>query len=187
MFFQLALCLGIWFTGLVVLLLRSHPTFYPVAMTGGVLWCSGNCLTVYIIKQIGLGPGLVMWGTAALIIGWVTGFFGLFGLPSEQSCLEKPWLNVVGVVLAMCALALSTLVRKSTPQKPLPIDAGRVPPTINEDVEESPARAAAGRAKAQPLCVNTYVCTYVSMHDKIRTCYKTTFQRTEAEPKIFQT
>ena len=24
-----------------------------------------------------------MWGTAALIIGWVTGFFGLFGLPSE--------------------------------------------------------------------------------------------------------
>ena len=27
------------------------------AMSGGVLWCSGNCLTVYIIKQIGLGPG----------------------------------------------------------------------------------------------------------------------------------
>mmetsp|Transcript_34593 Transcript_34593/g.80713 ORF Transcript_34593/g.80713 Transcript_34593/m.80713 type:complete len:336 (-) Transcript_34593:225-1232(-) len=147
MFFQLVLCLGIWFTGLVVLLLRSNPTFYPVAMTGGVLWCSGNCLTVYIIKQIGLGPGLVTWGTAALIIGWVTGFFGLFGLPSEQSCLEKPWLNVVGVVLAMCALGVSTLVRKSTPQKPLLIDAGRVPPTISEDVEESPARASAGRAK----------------------------------------
>eukprot|EP00439_Symbiodinium_sp_Y106_P071412 s2555_g12.t2 len=135
MFFQLVLCLGIWFTGLVVLLLRSNPTFYPVAMTGGVLWCSGNCLTVYIIKQIGLGPGLVTWGTAALIIGW------------EQSCLEKPWLNVVGVVLAMCALGVSTLVRKSTPQKPLLIDAGRVPPTISEDVEESPARASAGRAK----------------------------------------
>jgi hypothetical protein len=26
-------------------------------MIGGVIWCSGNCLTVYIIRQIGLGPG----------------------------------------------------------------------------------------------------------------------------------
>ncbi|CAE7035154.1 TMEM144 [Symbiodinium natans] len=145
MLFQLVLCLGIWFTGLMVLLLRSNPTFYPVAMSGGVLWCSGNCLTVYIIKQIGLGPGLVTWGTAALIIGWVTGFFGLFGLPSEQRCLEKPWLNVVGLVLAVFALALSTLVRKSAPRKPL-LDTGRVPPTINED-EESPRRASTGRTK----------------------------------------
>ena len=26
--------------------------------------------------------GLVTWGSTALIIGWLTGFFGLFGLPS---------------------------------------------------------------------------------------------------------
>jgi hypothetical protein len=27
--------------------------------------------------------GLVTWGTTVLIIGWVTGFFGLFGLQSD--------------------------------------------------------------------------------------------------------
>ena len=65
-------------------------------MTGGVIWCTGNCMTVYIIKQIGLGPGLVTWGTTALIIGWLTGFFGLFGLQSDQPCLESASLNVLG-------------------------------------------------------------------------------------------
>ena len=34
--------------------------------------------------------GLVTWGTAALIIGWLTGFFGLFGLQPEA------WLQKAG-------------------------------------------------------------------------------------------
>jgi len=114
MFFQFMLCLGIWFTGLLVQVLRGAPTFYPVAMIGGSIWCTGNCLTVFIIKRIGLGPGLVMWGTSALIIGWLTGFFGLFGLPSEQNCLRSPWLNVVGLFLSMCALVDSSFVKKGS-------------------------------------------------------------------------
>ncbi|CAK9049440.1 Transmembrane protein 144 [Durusdinium trenchii] len=118
MLFQLVLCLGIWFTGLCVMVPRN-PAFYPIAMIGGVIWCSGNCLTVYIIQQIGLGPGLVTWGTTALIIGWLTGFFGLFGLQSDQPCLESPGLNVVGLAFAMAALAVSTLIRKTPPQKRL--------------------------------------------------------------------
>ncbi|CAJ1435512.1 unnamed protein product [Effrenium voratum] len=96
MLFQLVLCLGIWVTGLVVLVMRGSPAFYPVAMCGGVLWGTGNCMSAYIIRRTGLGLGLVTWGSTALIIGWLTGFFGLFGLPSEQRCLDQPWLNVVG-------------------------------------------------------------------------------------------
>jgi len=150
MFFQLMLCLGIWFTGLCVMVARN-PTFYPLAMTGGVIWCSGNCLTVYIIKQIGLGPGLVTWGTAALIIGWLTGFFGLFGLQSDQACLEKPWLNVLGLAFAVGALASSTLIRKTPPLKPTLL----VGPGGEPEAEEMPASnsflerpaAAKGRAK----------------------------------------
>eukprot|EP00438_Fugacium_kawagutii_P008495 Skav210947 [mRNA] locus=scaffold713:242166:243179:+ [translate_table: standard] len=117
MFFQLMLCLGIWFTGLCVMIPRN-PAFYPIAMLGGVIWCSGNCLTVYIIRQIGLGPGLVTWGTTALIIGWVIGFFGLPGIPNDQNCLEKPWLNVLGLGFAMLALAGSTFIKKTVPLKP---------------------------------------------------------------------
>ena len=35
--------------------------------------------------------GLVTWGTTALIIGWLTGFFGLFGLPSEARLPLVAW------------------------------------------------------------------------------------------------
>jgi hypothetical protein len=52
-----------------------------------------------------------------LSIGWFTGFFGLFGLPSEQHCLSKPWLNVVGLVLAMFALLDSSFVKKGAPAR----------------------------------------------------------------------
>jgi len=69
-------------------------------------------MTVFIINSIGLGPGLVTWGTAALVIGWLTGFFGLFGLPSEQPCLGNPGLNVLGLFLSVLALIDSTLIRK---------------------------------------------------------------------------
>lgn len=144
MLFQLVLCLGIWFTGLCVMVPRN-PAFYPIAMIGGVIWCSGNCLTVYIIRQIGLGPGLVTWGTTALIIGWVTGFFGLFGLQSDQPCLEKPWLNVVGLGFAFLALASSTLIRKTEPLKPPPGGEPEDMPT-SDSFAERPA-AAKGRAK----------------------------------------
>lgn len=124
MFFQLVLCLGVWTTGMAVFLLRHVPKFYPEAMIGGVLWCTGNCMTVFIIKSIGLGSGLITWGTAALVIGWLTGFFGLFGVKCDQKCLELPSLNVVGFGLSVLALAVSTLVKKeekpsSQPAEPL--------------------------------------------------------------------
>jgi len=107
--------MGIWVSGLIVFITRGAPEFYPAAMSGGAIWCTGNCMTVYIIDKIGLGPGLVVWGTSALIIGWLTGFFGLFGLPSERPCLSEPWLNVAGLGLAMAALVDSTYVKKGPP------------------------------------------------------------------------
>merc|ERR1719476_444798 len=73
MFFQLCLCLGIWVTGLVVFLIMGEPRFYPFALSGGAIWCTGNCMTVFIISAIGLGPGLVIWGATATLIGWLTG------------------------------------------------------------------------------------------------------------------
>eukprot|EP00927_Polykrikos_kofoidii_P014213 TRINITY_DN16213_c0_g2_i1.p1 TRINITY_DN16213_c0_g2~~TRINITY_DN16213_c0_g2_i1.p1 ORF type:complete len:342 (-),score=31.29 TRINITY_DN16213_c0_g2_i1:55-1080(-) len=116
MFFQFVLCLGIWCVGLVVFLLRDQPKFYPFALLGGAIWCSGNCCTIFVINRIGLGPGLVTWGTMSLLIGWLTGFFGLFGLPNERDCLEMPWLNVVGFCISCCALVASTFIKKGIVQ-----------------------------------------------------------------------
>jgi len=70
---------------------------------------------VFVIKNIGLGPGLVTWGTSALLIGWLTGFFGLFGLHNERVCMQSIPLNVAGFALSVCALVDSTLIKKGRP------------------------------------------------------------------------
>jgi glucose uptake protein GlcU len=97
---------------LVVFLFQGCPTFYPFALVGGFIWCTGNVGVPFVIKSIGLGPGLVTWGTSALLIGWLTGFFGLFGLNNERPCMQSIPLNVVGFALAVCAFVDSTLIRK---------------------------------------------------------------------------
>ncbi|CAJ1344515.1 unnamed protein product [Effrenium voratum] len=172
MLFQLVLCLGIWITGLCVLLLRGNPAFYPVAMSGGAIWCTGNCMTVYIIRQIGLGPGLVTWGTTALIIGWLTGFFGLFGLPSEQRCLDKPWLNVVGLALAIAALGGSTFIRKTPTPKPLLADGGHTEEPVDpagrawERTKGVLAALVAGTCYGLNFLPSTWIQNHVSASSK---------------------
>jgi hypothetical protein len=111
MYFQLVLCLGIWVTGLVLQMARGEPTFYPISMLGGAIWATGNVLCVPIITKIGLGPGLLIWGCTSLVIGWFTGFFGLFGLTSERDEIAQVGLNVLGLVFACASICCSFMLR----------------------------------------------------------------------------
>lgn len=70
MFFQLIICVAIWSVGLVVWWVRGFPQFYALPMLGGALWTTGNVNTVPIIKCIGLGLGMLFWGTVSLVVGW---------------------------------------------------------------------------------------------------------------------
>ncbi|CAH1777680.1 unnamed protein product [Owenia fusiformis] len=103
-FFQWILCSAIWITGLVVNVIQNFPTFYPLAMLGGFLWATGNICVVPIIKTIGLGLGLLIWGSFNLLSGWASGRFGWFGLKPENHL--NPVLNDIGVTLA----ALSAII-----------------------------------------------------------------------------
>jgi len=111
MFFQLWMCMGIWTVGLVVHLIRGAPKFWPFAMLGGCLWVFGNALCVYIIEQIGMGLGLVVWGSTLMLVGWFTGFFGLFGTKKDDVAVV--WLNILGLILALASLILSFFVKVS--------------------------------------------------------------------------
>jgi glucose uptake protein GlcU len=118
-FFQWVLCAAIWVTGVVVNLIRadgtgwdSHVTFYPFAMLGGVVWCTGNITVVPIVKCIGLGLGMCLWASSNLLIGWASGTFGLFGLKSQS--VPVPALNYVGVVLAIAGTICFTFVKTET-------------------------------------------------------------------------
>jgi len=48
LFFQWVCCIAIWMVGFVLNGIRLFPQFYPLAMLGGFLWCTG---TSGLIKQ----------------------------------------------------------------------------------------------------------------------------------------
>jgi len=111
LFFQWILCTGIWMTGLVVNGIQGWPRFEPIAMIGGVLWCTGNLLAVPVIKMIGLGLGILIWGMTNLVMGWATGTFGLFGLKAND--ITTPWLNYTGIVFTVLSVGLYAFVKPS--------------------------------------------------------------------------
>lgn len=67
--FQFFLCCGIWITGLVVNLIVGNPPFYPLVLIGGVLWTTGNVLSVFVIPINGLGMSMLLWCTSNLFMG----------------------------------------------------------------------------------------------------------------------
>ena len=84
-------------------------------MLGGVIWCCGNILVVPIVKLIGLGLGISLWGSINLLGGWATGKFGLFGLKADA--ISTPSLNYVGVVFSVFAVVIFLFI-KPTLTKP---------------------------------------------------------------------
>jgi len=99
LFFQWVFCSAVFFCGFIVYVTREFPPFEPLAILGGFLWCTGNILSVPIIKCIGLSLGMLIWGIFNLVMGWASGTFGLFGLAKETVQVE--WLNYLGGVLAL--------------------------------------------------------------------------------------
>ena len=67
--FQFFLCCGIWITGLVINLIVGNPQFYPLVLIGGVLWTTGNILSMFVIPITGLGLSMLLWCTTNLFFG----------------------------------------------------------------------------------------------------------------------
>jgi len=67
--FQFFLCCGIWIVGIVVNLIVKSPPFFPLVMVGGVLWTTGNILSVFVIPINGLGVSMLLWCTTNLFMG----------------------------------------------------------------------------------------------------------------------
>ena len=62
----------------------------------------------YIIKIIGLGLGLTIWDLSNMLMGWFTGYFGLFGIPKKGD-VKIPSMNYVGLVMASISLIFFSL------------------------------------------------------------------------------
>uniref|UniRef100_A0A3B5M8C8 Transmembrane protein 144 n=1 Tax=Xiphophorus couchianus TaxID=32473 RepID=A0A3B5M8C8_9TELE len=63
-------CASIWVVSLFGDLLLRTPKFHPLAMLGGMIWATGSVAAVTIVKAIGLGLGILIWGSSSLLMGW---------------------------------------------------------------------------------------------------------------------
>jgi glucose uptake protein GlcU len=113
LFFQWVLCSAIFFCGFIVYVTRGYPTFEPLAILGGFLWCTGNVMTVPIIKCIGLSLGMLLWGLFNLLMGWCSGSFGWFGLKTEHVSIV--WLSYLGAAMAALSGVFFSQIRSNAP------------------------------------------------------------------------
>uniref|UniRef100_A0AC34QKN2 Transmembrane protein 144 n=1 Tax=Panagrolaimus sp. JU765 TaxID=591449 RepID=A0AC34QKN2_9BILA len=114
LFVQWVMCSAIVAIGMIVNAAKDFPQFQPLAMVGGFLWAVGNLTAVPIINMIGLGMGILVWGTVNCVVGWACGRFGLFGI--NPSVPDSPIVNYVGLILVVIGGFLFSQIRPSVSQ-----------------------------------------------------------------------
>lgn len=129
MFLQWVLCAAIWLVSLVVNLMLHCPKFWPFAMVGGCIWATGNIAVVPIIKTIGLGLGILIWGSFNTLTGWASSRFGWFGMDAEV--VPKPLLNYIGAALSVISAFVFLFIKSETPNSTCSTD---TTPLITEHV-----------------------------------------------------
>jgi hypothetical protein len=75
---------------------------------------TGNLTVVPIVKSIGLGLGLLIWGLVGMLVGWASGHFGVLGVAPDPP-LAAPWLNYAGVVFAAASLGVYANITSEVP------------------------------------------------------------------------
>ncbi|ERE90424.1 transmembrane protein 144 [Cricetulus griseus] len=112
MFLQWVLCAAIWLVALVINLILHCPKFWPFAMLGGCIWATGNIAVVPIIKTIGLGLGILIWGSFNTLTGWASSRFGWFGMDVEE--VSNPMLNYFGAGLSVVSVFTFLFIKSET-------------------------------------------------------------------------
>ncbi|XP_048220251.1 transmembrane protein 144 isoform X2 [Perognathus longimembris pacificus] len=120
MFLQWVLCAAVWLVAVVVNLILGCPKFWPFAMLGGCIWATGNVAVVPIIKTIGLGLGILIWGSFNALTGWASSRFGWFGMDSEE--VSKPLLNYAGAGLSVVSAFIFLFIKTEIPTNTCSVD-----------------------------------------------------------------
>ncbi|KAK5600144.1 hypothetical protein CRENBAI_007502 [Crenichthys baileyi] len=116
MFYHFVSCASIWVVSLFGDLLLRTPKFHPLAMLGGAIWATGSVAAVTIVKAIGLGLGILIWGSASLLMGWASSRFGWFGIDAQD--VSRPLLNYCGAGLCLLSGLVFFFVRSDVKLHP---------------------------------------------------------------------
>jgi len=109
-FFQWLQCAGIYIVGFIISIFRP-AMWSPVAMVGGIAWCTGNMLCVPIIQRLGLGVGLSLWSGAGMVFGWCSSVTGLMGQKPSTDKIHNWALNITGFCLTLTAITVLVFVK----------------------------------------------------------------------------
>jgi len=107
LFFQWVACSAIWMTGFVLNGIQSFPQFYPLAMLGGFLWCTGEHVIVWVYNMMCL---IVNWSAKwdcfpsiklnMLVMHWANRLVSYVVAFLQCCCIT--WLYCHWVCLSVC-------------------------------------------------------------------------------------
>jgi len=80
-----------------------------------MLWTIGNCTVIPIVGMIGLGLGMLLWGLANMVVGWLIGTVGIF-IKAQPSA--TPALNYAGLAVAAASFVLYFFVKVEKKEGP---------------------------------------------------------------------
>ncbi|XP_036826335.1 transmembrane protein 144 isoform X4 [Oncorhynchus mykiss] len=116
MFFQWVNCASILVVSMIGDLILHSPKFHPLAMLGGAAWATGSLTVVPVVKAIGLGLGVCIWGSSSLLMGWISSRFGWFGIEAQE--VARPVLNYCGAGLCLLSGLILFFVRTNVGELP---------------------------------------------------------------------
>lgn len=100
---------GVLLVGICSIGYVGKAMFMPTGLIGGALWATGNLCVIPIVKTIGLGLGLLIWGSTSLLTGFFVGKFGLFGV--HHQVVEHDAMNWVAIWFVMGAMSIFFFIK----------------------------------------------------------------------------
>jgi len=115
--FQFFMANGILIVGVVVSLLVHDfgKPFSSLIVLGGILWSISNYLVVLLVKVLGLGRGFSLYHFVNLVVGYLVGRLGLFGVKHLQGNLQMCDLGCFFVLVSFSVMCLVEQDEESDP------------------------------------------------------------------------
>ncbi|TMS32202.1 hypothetical protein L596_000076 [Steinernema carpocapsae] len=114
-FVQWIECATVFLFGFIINCVREFPTFNPYAAIGGLLYATGNVFSVPIVDAIGIGLGMLIWGSVQVTVGWCVARFGLFGTKLQE--VQNNAMNYAGLALTLISGIMFVFVRHESKNK----------------------------------------------------------------------
>jgi len=142
---------GVLTVGIVSIFIAGKAIFVYSGLIGGTLWATGNLCVIPIVKMIGLGLGLLLWGSTSLVMGFMVGKFGWFGVDKQE--VAHSGMNWGGIVCVIAAMGVFFFIK----------------PTLQEEEDKAPLL---GREQSNKYQIQEE-SKVVSVFDRIPSAHKT--------------